>query len=111
MNVRQRVYTDANVYDVKILAQAMDDISIITDFFFKNAIPLPEDADLVIDIPDDTQTNYYFANHETRSIFFLDTYETNDISIDSPGRLRRFFLELNDVLSTLIFVFLGRSSC
>ncbi|KAF8190440.1 hypothetical protein BJ912DRAFT_965115 [Pholiota molesta] len=84
----KRVYTDANVYDVKILDQAMDDISIITDFFSKNAIPLPEGADLVIDIQDDTQTNYYFANHETRSIFFLDTYETNDISIDSPGRLR-----------------------
>lgn len=111
MNVRQRVYTDANIYDVKVLDQAMDDISIITDFFSKNAIPLPEGADLVIGIPDDTQTNYYFANHETRSIFFLDTYETNDTSIDSPGRLRKFFLELNVVFNTLIFVFSGRSLC
>ena len=68
----------------------MDDISIITDFVYKNAIALPEGSDLVIEIVNDTQTNYYFANHDTRSIFFIDTYETNDTSIDSPGRLRKY---------------------
>ncbi|CAA7270225.1 unnamed protein product [Cyclocybe aegerita] len=79
----KRVYTDADLYDDDILTQAHEDLETMENFISKNHITLPENHDLVIDLryqEDKTiATTYYYVDHTSRTIFFLDTYEARNL--------------------------------
>jgi len=52
-------------------------------------VHLPESCQLVFELVvsnSTIETRYYFVNHQTRSIFFLDTFAV-DPWVDTPGRL------------------------
>ncbi|KAJ3516742.1 hypothetical protein NLJ89_g929 [Agrocybe chaxingu] len=79
----KRVYTDADLYDENILTQAHEDLETMENFISENHIFLPENHDLVIDLryqEDGTiATTYYYVDHTSRTIFFLDTYEAHNL--------------------------------
>lgn len=59
-------------------------ISIINLFIIKHHIRVPEKTDLVLDIVFDKEINkydniYYFADHESRIVFFLDEFSTDNL--------------------------------
>ncbi|KAF8884897.1 hypothetical protein CPB84DRAFT_1788800 [Gymnopilus junonius] len=82
-NSEERTYTDADLYDPKILNQATKDIATLKTFISTNGITLPPDTDLLIDLyyddDGDIMTIYYYVQHSSRSIFFLDTYEASSL--------------------------------
>ena len=91
----QKVYTDADLFDPKILRQANEDITTIQNCLRNNHIDLSDSTILVLDVfyvgveGEETgrlstnkfiQTIYYLADHENRVVFFLDHVEATDLS-------------------------------
>ncbi|KDR80111.1 hypothetical protein GALMADRAFT_136654 [Galerina marginata CBS 339.88] len=87
----KRIYTDADLYNSRIFTQLCQDVDTLEHFTSANGITLPEDSDLVIELQHDEdgdlQATYYYAHHLSRSIFFLDTYEAENLSVwsEAPG--------------------------
>ena len=113
LNLFQRIFTDVDLHDSASRRRIDLHIEIIEEFIVSNHISIPEKTDLVLDINLDTDgtyvTDYYFANHELRIIFFLDHFSSDRIpnwgEIDgvSSGRHLRMpslqYLFLNDSFS------------
>lgn len=80
LNHSQRIFTDVDLYDSAFLQRIELHIGIIEDFIARNHILIPEETDLVLDINlnenDAYVTDYYFANHQLRIIFFLDHFSS-----------------------------------
>lgn len=80
LNQFQRIFTDADLYDGPFLQRIERHIRIIETFIARNNISIPEETDLVLDINldanDNYVTDYYFANHQLRIIFFLDHFSS-----------------------------------
>lgn len=82
---QQRVYTDANLYDPKILSQLMEDIALCENFIHTGGLEMPTNIDLVMHLdykeedPSIIENNYYYVDHDSRTIFFLDTYDTGSL--------------------------------
>jgi len=105
MYTMQRVYTDANLFDPKILDQTNEDIATIQICFnYKES----DSTVLVLDVfyvgdgelPDEPniQTIYHLADHEKRVIFFLDDVDASNLSasweiqnITSESHLRKSY--------------------
>lgn len=74
----QRILTDADLFNERILVQITEDIAVLFDCLrANNIVQLPAYIDLVLNLRFEADgelspTGYYFANHEKRSIFFLD---------------------------------------
>ena len=52
------------------------------------SLPMPAKYDLVIDIveaKDKTIFRYYYADHDTKTLFWLDNYNMEETLIDIPG--------------------------
>jgi len=88
----QRICTDADLYDSRILGQIEEDLTTIDNFITSNGLAMPDNSDLVLDIfYDDSynflQTTYYYVDHSSRTIFFLDTYEAASLDAwhEAPG--------------------------
>ncbi|KDR80110.1 hypothetical protein GALMADRAFT_242351 [Galerina marginata CBS 339.88] len=92
------IYADADLYDSKILAQLGQDISTLDNFISAKGITLPEQTDLVLDLRYDEnreiETTYYYANHNSRTIFFFDTFEAKSLDAwhEVPGATRKSHL-------------------
>ncbi|KAF9007837.1 hypothetical protein BDQ17DRAFT_1237536 [Cyathus striatus] len=76
-HTEKRVYTDANLYDDIILFLVNKSIDQIYQFLDSNSIVLSPMADLVLDLIDN-QIQYYFADHRSRTVFYLDKMKTSD---------------------------------
>jgi hypothetical protein len=83
LNLFQRIFTDVDLYDSDSRRRIDLHIEIIEEFIDSNHISIPEMTDLVLDINLDTEgnsvTDYYFANHQLRIIFFLDNFSSDYI--------------------------------
>jgi len=55
-------------------------------FISNNQVLIPDQSDLVVNVSDGN-TVYYFANHPTRTIFFLDYYQLKNLEVwwEAPG--------------------------
>ena len=81
LNRFQRIFTDTDLYDRLSLQTIEQYIDIIETFITRNRISIPEKTDLVLDIDLDSNgdyiTDYYFANHQLRIVFFLDRFSSD----------------------------------
>ncbi|KAF8814751.1 hypothetical protein BYT27DRAFT_7334287 [Phlegmacium glaucopus] len=80
-NAEKRIFTDVDLYDSAYFKLIVLHIGIIETFIATNRIPIPAETDLVLDINMDANdtfaTDYYFANHQLRTIFFLDHFSSD----------------------------------
>lgn len=78
----QRIFTDTDLHDSLFLARITSVISTIDLFIAQHHIQIPKKADLVLDVNFDEKTeryvtDYYFADHELRIVFFLDEFSSD----------------------------------
>ncbi|KAF8814748.1 hypothetical protein BYT27DRAFT_7205702 [Phlegmacium glaucopus] len=102
-NAEKRIFTDVDLYDSDFFQRIVLHIGIIEAFITRNHILIPEETDLVLDISLDTNetyvTDYYFANHQLRTIFFLDHFSSDllpnweEIKGISSGRHLKYEME------------------
>ncbi|KAJ3510030.1 hypothetical protein NLJ89_g4899 [Agrocybe chaxingu] len=95
----KHVYTDADLLDPRILAQVFEDLETIETFILGNNLSLPAGFHLVIDLYyelEEVKTTYFFVDHHTRSIFFLDLFEAQNLSgwYEAPGSTSQSHLRL-----------------
>ena len=93
--LRQRIYTEAYLYDKEIFREIEDFAFCLAEIARGEGYQLPENADLVLElevIPEedrhkfpDSQDNicmhhwtYYYVNHDERVLFWLHAYEIID---------------------------------
>ncbi|KAF8814754.1 hypothetical protein BYT27DRAFT_7205709 [Phlegmacium glaucopus] len=80
-NAEKRIFTDVDLYDSAYFKRIVRHIGIIETFIATNHILIPAETDLVLDINLDANdtyvTDYYFANHQLRTIFFLDHFSSD----------------------------------
>ncbi|CAA7270215.1 unnamed protein product [Cyclocybe aegerita] len=93
------VYTDADLLDGRILVQLIEDLETIQQFILNHNLSLPEGCHLVVDLSyelDEIKTTYFFVDHHTRSIFFLDIFEAQNLSgwYEAPGSTSQSHLRL-----------------
>ncbi|KAJ7163940.1 hypothetical protein C8R43DRAFT_1122900 [Mycena crocata] len=84
----KRVFTDANLYDETLLEFMNTNVYNIHDFLRANGIQLKPHVDLVVDeylYSDKTRgCQYYFVNHQDRSVFWVDHVRSDEI-LTTPG--------------------------
>jgi len=80
----QQVYTDADLYDPKILLQTNEDVEAIRN---SSDSILSESTVIVLHVfyaedegHKDLQTIYHLADHERRVVFFLDDVEAEELN-------------------------------
>ncbi|KAJ6621366.1 hypothetical protein B0H10DRAFT_2215293 [Mycena sp. CBHHK59/15] len=77
----RRVFTDANLFDTELLESITNNVRIIHDFLRAHGIQLSACVDLVVDeyvYSDGSKgCQYYFVNHETRCVFWVDKTESD----------------------------------
>jgi len=83
----RRIFTDAYLYDPHILLHASAFIRRIDEL--KLAITIQPEAELVLEITPDYAGNlecgYYFVHHQTRSLFWLEEFEVEDLACGITG--------------------------
>jgi len=117
--VWQRIYTDANLYDpeeLTVIAESANQI--LTDLKNKavdDNVMLPTDVELVLEIiPQGPEKicGYYFVNHNSRCLFWLEEFDAEQICNDikvvvSLSHLRKSGFELNSVMYNCEFFCVG----
>ena len=91
--IYQRIFTDSDIFDRRILRRATEDIESIEDVINDSGDLVPKNRHLVIDLryvpdaKDGLQTHYYFVDHDSRTIFFLDTFQAESMTAwwEAPG--------------------------
>ncbi|KAK0226524.1 hypothetical protein IW262DRAFT_1457753 [Armillaria fumosa] len=78
----KRTFTGVDLHNGGKLQRIMKYLDDIYEFIHKNHIIIPANVDLVFEIVRDPDSGeeccaYYFASHNTRSIFWLDDFDTN----------------------------------
>ncbi|KAF9565914.1 hypothetical protein CPC08DRAFT_144078 [Agrocybe pediades] len=86
----RRVWTDSDIFQHEILAQLKTHLTTIERFISEVGLPLQQDWDLVLNYFDDgnsSYTGYYFVDHTTHKVFFLDDYKADglDALYAAPG--------------------------
>ncbi|TCD59975.1 hypothetical protein EIP91_010954 [Steccherinum ochraceum] len=75
----RRIYTDAYLCDTRIHAQVESCIELLQAKLVEDVFTPPSSVDLVIEPPaadsDPLTWYYYFANHNSRALFWLEDYE------------------------------------
>ncbi|KAJ3516741.1 hypothetical protein NLJ89_g928 [Agrocybe chaxingu] len=90
------IYTDADLFDPKLLERAEDDIEAIEAYINANNLPsvFERPCCLVIDLnynqeDGEIDTIYYLVDHSTRAIFFFDHLDINEDTLpvwrEAPG--------------------------
>ena len=86
MTYYQRIYTDVNLYDLKelvVITESADQI--LSDLVNKTRdknITLPSDVELILEIvsrDSDPIFGYYFVEHRSWCLFWLDEYDAEEI--------------------------------
>ncbi|KAK0241113.1 hypothetical protein EDD85DRAFT_389731 [Armillaria nabsnona] len=78
----KRAFTGVDLCNRGKLQRIMKYLDYIYEFIRANDIIIPANADLVFELVQDPDNGeeccaYYFANHDTRSVFWLDDFDTN----------------------------------
>ncbi|SJK98144.1 uncharacterized protein ARMOST_01404 [Armillaria ostoyae] len=81
----KRTFTGVDLCDRGKLQHIMKYLDYISDFIRANDIIIPANSDLVFELIRDPDSGeqccaYYFANHDTRSVFWLDDFDMNYLS-------------------------------
>ncbi|KAH8101123.1 hypothetical protein BXZ70DRAFT_110114 [Cristinia sonorae] len=75
---QRRLYTDANICDSEVHAQLENCVMYLRDRISADDLKLPSDIDIVLE-PSSTQDCstwfYYYANHNNKTLLWLDDYE------------------------------------
>jgi hypothetical protein len=74
--------TEAYLYNPDIMAKINSYIKIIEELLVEKEIVLSDDVELFIQVGDDDFT-YYFVDHTTRTQFWLDEFDTDDLGLSS----------------------------
>jgi len=69
------VLTEANIYSSDIYLRIEDYISAISSYVSRNAIVLPTESFLVLELRQTGRCGYYFVNHANRCLFWLDAFD------------------------------------
>ncbi|KAL0573615.1 hypothetical protein V5O48_008345 [Marasmius crinis-equi] len=82
----KRIYTDANIYNLQIYRHAMRLINEMDTYTRKRHITLSNNVDIVLDLfyeaeDDSCCCQYYIADHTTRSVFWLDSYDADNMRV------------------------------
>ncbi|KAF9467789.1 hypothetical protein BDZ94DRAFT_1247715 [Collybia nuda] len=81
----RRVFTEADMYDNASRSTIHSNLNDIDDFLRAHNIQRSSGDDLVLELTkqDDGKfaTSYYFANHETRTIYFLDEFDASNLPV------------------------------
>ena len=81
--LRQNIYTDSDLTDMHIYDRLMNDVTRLEHLLLTYDKPLPSGASLMIDVSYDDerslQTEYYYADHNERVIFFLHLTDTDEM--------------------------------
>ncbi|KAH6917962.1 hypothetical protein BKA70DRAFT_1554131 [Coprinopsis sp. MPI-PUGE-AT-0042] len=85
-NEEKNVVTENELHDQELLDQVSEDLETIDDFISANRIQLPPNITLALELTRDTETgsittDYYYADHNRRIIFFLDEYDAGTFKI------------------------------
>ncbi len=79
----QNIYTESDLSDADIYERLMKDVARLEDLLLTYDRPLPSGASLMIDVFYDDerslQTEYYYADHNERVIFFLHPSNTDEM--------------------------------
>ncbi|KAK0486397.1 hypothetical protein IW261DRAFT_1559799 [Armillaria novae-zelandiae] len=82
----KRTFTGVDLRNQAKLQRIMNHLDTIYEFIRKNHIIIPANVDLVFELVRDPDSGdeccaYYFASHGTRSVFWLDDFDTNNLII------------------------------
>jgi len=91
-----RIVTEAYIYHPDIMAKVGDWSKIIEDLIAQKHIVLSDNVELFLQI-EDNDCAYYFVDHATRTEFWLEELNTDDLNIPavvSPSHLRMALEEL-----------------
>ncbi|KAF7361087.1 hypothetical protein MSAN_01139800 [Mycena sanguinolenta] len=77
----QRVFTDANLFDMETLLFINENLRIVNDFLSTHSVHLDPGVDLVLDENIDSdgtrECQYYFVNHVGRCVFWMDNGDSD----------------------------------
>jgi hypothetical protein len=77
---RQKAVTEANLYDRIYYDQITSDIATLEAFIRAQDLRMPDNYTLAMDLNmqphKEIYTDYYFADHERKIVFFLDDIDT-----------------------------------
>ncbi|KAK7026847.1 hypothetical protein VNI00_015389 [Paramarasmius palmivorus] len=97
-----KLYTDANIYDDKILSYITNLIGQFDQYLHAHNIRLSSHVNVVFEISGDSDEmwcQYYLADHATRSVFWLDKFVLSKVSsylwsevpgVTKPSHVREF---------------------
>ncbi|KAJ2926597.1 hypothetical protein H1R20_g10501, partial [Candolleomyces eurysporus] len=78
-NEEKKAVTEANLYDQIFYKQITDDITTLENFIRVNNLRMPESYTLAMDLNNQPHgviyTDYYYADHDRKIVFFLDDVE------------------------------------
>ncbi|KAL0573609.1 hypothetical protein V5O48_008339 [Marasmius crinis-equi] len=102
----KRTYTDADIYDPHIHRHAMRLINEMDAYTRKRYITLSNNVDIVLDlfyeaVDDICLCQYYIADHATRSIFWLDNYEMDQMIVWSEVKGVTELSHIRGILSSV----------
>ncbi|KAF8799763.1 hypothetical protein BYT27DRAFT_7200997 [Phlegmacium glaucopus] len=81
-HAEKKIFTAVDLHDSAYLKRISTVISKIDSFIKKHHIQISEKTDLVLDVnlvEDKYVTEYYFADHGSRIVFFLDEFSPNNL--------------------------------
>ncbi|KAH6917975.1 hypothetical protein BKA70DRAFT_1175313 [Coprinopsis sp. MPI-PUGE-AT-0042] len=82
----KKVVTENDLHDLEFLGQVTEDLATLDDFISANRIQLPPNITLALELTRDSErgcitTDYYYVDHDRRTIFFLDEFKANCFKI------------------------------
>ncbi len=80
-----RVATDAHMYTKSICEEIVRFTSVVGKIIESKNIALPASAELYLrPDPEDGTCGYYFVDHATHALFWLEPLGTDDLGLDEP---------------------------
>lgn len=84
-NETKRAVTDADLHDPACLNQIANVIATLETYIHDHDIPMPEEYTLALDLTKHSDgtffTDYYYADHEKRLVFFLHDLQCSDLPV------------------------------
>ncbi|KAH6917967.1 hypothetical protein BKA70DRAFT_1415993 [Coprinopsis sp. MPI-PUGE-AT-0042] len=85
-NKDKKVVTENDLHDLEYLGQVTDDLATFDEFVSTNKIDLPSNITLALELTRDAATgsfttDYYYVDHDRRTVFFLDEYDVSTFKI------------------------------
>ena len=84
----QRIFTESDICDSKLYKEIEYGIKVLFDWLKPNELDMDQ-LDLVIERRfndnDDIVFWYYFVNHQSRCIFWLDDFDAEEVLLDCQG--------------------------